>query len=375
MAITGSMSAAFHIAQSRLPVIYAGGGVARSGAEPELVKLAEATNILVVTSTGGKGTLPDRHPLCYGSCFSPRGERQEMNQLYDVMASADVVIGIGARFSLGNPAGEASTLININIDDAELTRIQANSLPLPGDAKATIDALIPMLSALGTNAGPSPVEAVEAARRLINYYDIALEELQYALLEAMRQVVTDDAFVVWDVTQLGFYARTHWTVNHPKTYLDSGYQFNLGFAFPTALGAKVAQPHRPVLCMSGDGCFMFNASELPTAVKYGINVVTVIWRNDSLGNVARDMNEVFSGTYETDLANPDFVRFAESFGAVGMRADSPLYIKELIPNALEQDRPVVIDVPVSDMPIPAAPHLAPVYSQPWTRPQDGLIAT
>ena len=94
------------IVESRLPLIYAGGGVARSDAEEALVRLAEATNIPVVTSSGGKGTIPDNHPLSYGSCFSPRGERQEMNQLFDVMQSADVVIGIGARFSLGNPAGQ-----------------------------------------------------------------------------------------------------------------------------------------------------------------------------------------------------------------------------------------------------------------------------
>ena len=111
------------IVESRLPLIYAGGGVARSDAEEALVRLAEATNIPVVTSSGGKGTIPDNHPLSYGSCFSPRGERQEMNQLFDVMQSADVVIGIGARLSLGNPAGNASTPVNINIDDSELTRV------------------------------------------------------------------------------------------------------------------------------------------------------------------------------------------------------------------------------------------------------------
>ena len=134
------------IAQSSLPLIYAGGGVARSDAEEALVELAEATNIPVVTSSGGKGTIPDDHPLCYGSCFSPRGERLEMNQLYEVMQSADVVIGIGARFSLGNPAGESSTLVNINIDDSELTRVQANTIPLHGDARATIEALLPFLT-------------------------------------------------------------------------------------------------------------------------------------------------------------------------------------------------------------------------------------
>ena len=367
-------AAARVISESRLPVIYAGGGVARSDAEAALVKLAETTNIPVVTSAGGKGTMPDNHPLCYGSCFSPRGERQEMNQLYDVMAAADVVIGIGARFSLGNPAGESSTLININIDDNELTRIQSNTVPLHGDAKATIEALVPLLAAANAGSRPSPAEAVAGARRLIAYYDIALQEPQYPFMEAMRAAIPDDAFVIWDVSQMGFYARTHWPVNQPKTYIDSGYQFNLGYAFPEAIGAKIAKPDRPVVCITGDGGFMFNASELATAVKYGINVVTVILRNDSYGNVARDMDELFGGTHETDLHNPDFVKFAESFGAIGMRASSPMEISSLIPVALAQQGPVLIDVPVTEMPIPVAPQVAPLYALPWTHPQEGLIA-
>ena len=361
------------IAGSATPLIYAGGGVARSDAEEALVELAETTNIPVVTSSGGKGTIPDSHPLSYGSCFSPRGERQEMNQLYEVMQSADVVIGIGARFSLGNPAGEASTLVNINIDDAELTRHQANTIPLHGDARATIGALLPYLVEAGARQRPSPAEAVSAARRLIAYYDIRLKEPQYAVLEAMQRGIPRDAFVTWDVTQFGWYARTHYQVDHPKTYIDSGYSFNLGYAFPTALGVKVARPDRPVVCVAGDGGFMYNSSELSTAMRYGIDVVTVVFRNDSYGNVASDLDEAFGGAYETDLHNPDLVKFAESFGAVGMRADDPMDLERLIPLALETRSPVVIDVPIGEMPIPRAPQLAPFYKLPWTMPQEGLI--
>ena len=97
--------------------------------------------------------------------------------------------------------------------------------------------------------------------------------------------------------------------------------------------------NRPVLCMVGDGGFMFNASELSTAVNYGINVVTVVFRNDSYGNVAQDMNRVFGGTYQTTLRNPDFVQFARSFGAVGIRANNPLELETLIPEALERQAP------------------------------------
>ena len=362
--------AASVIAQSRLPLIYAGGGVARSNAEQALVRLAEATKIPVITSVGGKGTIPDSHPLSYGSCVSPRGERHEMNQLYEVMQSADVVIGIGTRFSLGNPAGEASTLVNINIDDTELLSVQSNTIPLHGDARATIEALLPHLRRARAGDRPSPVEAVIAARRLIAYYDIQDQEPQYPILKVMQDSIPDDAFVVWGVSQFGFYARTHFQVNHPKTYIDSGYSFNLGYSFPTALGVKVAHPDRPVLCVVGDGGFLFNSSELSTAVRYGINVTTIVFRNDSYGNVARDLDDLFGGTYETDLHNPDFVDFARSFGAVAMRADRPGDLGDLIPRALEHPAPVIIDVPVQNMPLPRPRALQHVTSLSWAVPEE-----
>ena len=210
----------------------------QSDAEQALVRLAEVTNIPVVTSAGGKGAIPDGHPLCYGSCLSPIAERHEMNQLYEVMQSADVVIGVGTRFSLGNPAGESSTLVNINIDDTELTRVQANTIPLHGDARATIEALLPYLIEAGAGDRQSPAEAVVAARNLIANYDIRLKEPQYSVLEAMQKGIPENAFIVWDVTQFGYYARTHYKVTHPKTYIDSGYSFNLGLLLPDGAGRE-----------------------------------------------------------------------------------------------------------------------------------------
>ena len=137
----------------------------------------------------------------------------------------------------------------------------------------------------------------------------------------------------------------------------------------------MAHPDRQVLSVSGDGGFLFNAVELATAVNYGINVVTVVFRDDAYGNVARDLDELFGGTYETDLLNPDLVKFAESFGAVGLRANDPMELGTLLPRALECQAPVVIDVPVGDMPLPRAKFLAALPSLPWTRPQEGLIQT
>lgn len=363
------------IMDSRLPIIYAGGGVAQSNAEEILVRLAEATNIPVVTSSGGKGTIPDDHPFSYGSCFGPRAEMDEMNQIYEVLASADVVIGIGARFSMGNPAGESSILININIDDSELTRVQANTIPLHGDAGATIEALLPLLAEAGAQDRPSPEEAVEVTKRLMAYYDIREEEPQYPILEMMWNTLPEETIIAWDVTQFGYYARSHYRVNRPKTYVDSGYSFNLGYALPTAMGIKVARQDAPVVCVTGDGGFMFNAAELATAVQYGINVVTVLFRDNAYGNVARDLDNYFGGTYGTDLINPDIVKFAESFGAVGMRAKSPEELETLLPEALSREAPVVIDVPLTDISLPRAKMFAGQTQPLWTMPQDGLIGS
>ena len=358
---------------SRLPIIYAGGGVAQSNAEDALVRLAEATNIPVVTSSGGKGTIPDSHPFSYGSCFGPRAEMDEMNQIYEVLASADVVIGIGARFSMGNPAGESSTLININIDDSELTRVQSNTIPLHGDAGATIEAMLPMLAEAGAEDRPSPEEAVMVTKRLIAHYDIRDTEPQYPIMEMMWNTLPEETVIAWDVTQFGYYARSHYQVNLPKTYIDSGYSFNLGYAFPTALGIKVARPDTPVVCVTGDGGFMFNATELATAAQYGINIVTVVFRDDAYGNVARDLDNYFGGAYGTQLQNPDLLHFAESFGAVGLRASDPQDLASLLPEAVSQKRPVVIDVPLTDISLPRAKMFRGQAQPPWTMPQDGLL--
>ena len=117
------------------------------------------------------------------------------------------------------------------------------------------------------------------------------------------------------------------------------------------------------------------ASELSTAVKYSINTVTVVFRDDSYGNVARDLEDFFGGSYETDLHNPDLVKFAESFGAVGLRAEDPLDLATLLPEALKRKAPVIIDVPVRNLELPRAKFLPHLPKVPWTQPQEGLIAS
>jgi acetolactate synthase-1/2/3 large subunit len=351
------------IAGAKSPVIYAGGGVARSNAEAELVAFAEATNIPVVMSAGGKGAISDRNPLSLGSSLGPVGA------VKDLMEAADVIIVIGSRFSLRNPAGANARLIHIDADPEMIGKIFRNTLGLVGDAKATMISLQNECIAAGAGNRPSPAAFVKQVRRRLESSDGERDEPQDSLLRSVREGTPEEAIVVFGMTQLGYYSRPHWPTYHPKTYLDSGYSGNLGFAFPTALGAKVGRPDLPVVCVTGDGGFGYYLTELSTAVKYGINVVTVVFNDNSFGNVARDLDQDFGGQYEAALHNPDYMKLADAYGVTGMRTEKPTDVGSLIADAVKLDAPVLIEVPVERMPRPK------LWSAraPWTKPQSDLI--
>ena len=155
------------------------------------------------------------------------------------------------------------------------------------------------------------------------------------------------------MTQLGYYARAHYPVYEPRTFITSSYSGNLGYAYPTGLGAKVAQPDKAVVVLSGDGGFMFNSQEMATAVQHKINVVVVVFNDNAYGNVKRDQMNRFQGrVIGADLHNPDFVKLAEAYGVKGFLANGPAELESTLKEALTLDAPVLIEVPVGPMPSP-----------------------
>ena len=163
----------------------------------------------------------------------------------------------------------------------------------------------------------------------------------------------EDGIVISGMTQLGYYARAHYPVYEPRTFITSSYSGNLGYAYPTALGAKVAKPDKAVVCLSGDGGFMFNSQEMSTAVAHNITVVVVVFNDNAYGNVKRDQMNQFSGrTIGVELHNPDFVKLAEAYGAKGFVANGPAELESTLKDALAMDSPVLIEVPVGPMPSP-----------------------
>jgi acetolactate synthase-1/2/3 large subunit len=168
-------------------------------------------------------------------------------------------------------------------------------------------------------------------------------------MRSLRAGAPEDTIFVAGMTQIGYYSRPFWPVYRPRTYITSSYSGNLGYEYPTALGAKVACPDRPVIAVVGDGGFLYNSQELSTAVKYGINAVCVVFNDNAYGNVSRDLDESWGGTHGAELHNPDFVKLAEAYGAVGLRAEQPTDVGDLVRRALKMDRPVLVEVPVGRM--------------------------
>ena len=327
------------------PVIWAGGGVISSGASGPLLDVAEHMQAPILTTSEGKGAVSDRHQLSIG------GLRYMGEPLIEKGSEFDLVLVVGSRFATVTPPGDMQ-VVQIDIDEEEIGRNHQPTFGLCGDAAATLRDLHGVL----TTSVPRRADAGDRLEtfKAIRRSQLKRTEPQASLTAALRAGIPEDGIVVAGMTQIGYYSRIHFPVYQPGTYLTSSYYGNLGYAFPTALGAKVADPDRPVVAVSGDGGFMFNSQELATAVQYGINAIVVVFNDNALGNVRRDQQLRFNGReIGGKLHNPDFVKLAEAYGARGIRADGPEELERALKESIAaNDAPVLIEVPVGPMPSP-----------------------
>jgi acetolactate synthase I/II/III large subunit len=278
---------------------------------------------------------------------------------------ADVVLAVGSRLALVS-FKPGTRIVQIDADEREIGRNHRDTLGLVGDARATLEALLERLRAA---SAPRPSRKAEHEALRARIAGDNTMEPNASIIKSLRAGAPDDAILVAGMTQIGYYSRPFWPVYEPRTYLTSSYSGNLGYAYPVALGAKVARPDRPVVSISGDGGFLFNAQELSTAVRFGINVVAVVFNDGSYGNVARDLDESWGGQYGAELANPDFMKLADAYGVLGLRAKEPTEVGRLVRDAIERDRPALVEVPVGRMSRPRffSPPRPPVRHPPGSR--------
>ena len=338
--------AAALLASAARPVIWAGGGVIRSGASVALARLAELLQAPVINTPEGKGAISSRSYLSLGTAKAGQA-RPELDPLHRYVDDCDVILAVGTRFAT-HQLESSRQVVQIDIDPEEAGRNHAGTQAVIGDARVSLDALYDALHSRAQK--PSRREEFEAFRA---QRDEVMEGVlpQHPYMQALRDAIPDDGVMVVDSTQVGYHSNTFYPVYEPGTYINSSYQGNLGFAFPTALGAKVALPDKAVVSVSGDGGFMFNIQELATAVNHGINLVAVVFNDGAYGNVLRDMNDLFDGNdVGAQLHNPDFVKVAEAFGVDAMRAQNPSELNGCLKEALANNRPTLIEAPVDKMP-------------------------
>jgi acetolactate synthase-1/2/3 large subunit len=331
-------AAAALIKGSKSPMIFVGAGAMDAG--DDILALAEMIDAPVVAFRSGRGIVSNAHELGL-----------TMAAAYNLWPQTDLMIGIGSRMELPTtfrwpfrPEGLKS--IRIDIDPVEFRRLTVDA-PIVADATEGTCALVAAVSKAGYTKTSGRRETIRAASAKAQK-DIQAIQPQMAYLDILRDVLPDNAIVTDELSQVGFTSWFGFPVYQPRTFITSGYQGTLGSGFPTALGAKVAQPDRPVVAITGDGGFMFAVQELATAVQFKIGVVTLVFNNNAYGNVRRDQLQVFDGrVVAADLVNPDFVKLAESFGVGAIRVTSPAEFKPALEKALANGGPylIAVDVP------------------------------
>ena len=339
--------AAALLAGARFPAIFVGSGV--FGAEDELRTLAEMLEAPVIMSEHGLGALDIRHPLA-----------QTMQVGNDLWPSVDVALAIGTRFF--HPIVEwgrddAIRLIRIDIDPAQSIAAWPPDVHVVADAREALSCLVDRVQ----NTNPRrenrrakfeqmKADKEEMLRRIL--------EPQRAYTKVIREALPENGIVCFDVTQLHFYSWWGYPLYRPRTIIQPGYQGTIGYGYPTALGAKIASPDRPVVYVGGDGGFMFNCQELATAMRFDIGVVAVVFNNNAFGNVRRTQRETFGGRLiASDLNNPDFRTFAGSFGMPYWAADSALSLEPVLRSAISTGRPAFIEVAVEESFPNPFPHM------------------
>lgn len=342
------------ILNSERPVIYAGGGVIKAGAGDALTRLAELTGIHVITTLMARGAIPDEHPLCLGM--------PGMHGSYTAVTSmqkADLLIAIGPRFD-DRVTGKLSTfapgakVIHADIDPAEIGKNRHADVPIVGDAKAVLEALVKELEAeIGRKGRPDYsgwTKQLEEWRRRYPYRYTQPSDGPLKpefVIDRIGQLTEGDAIYAAGVGQHQMWASQYIRFRRPRSWINSGGLGAMGFGVPAAMGAKVARPDEEVWCIDGDGCFQMTCQELATMTVEKIPVKIAIINNAFLGMV-RQWQELFYGKrfseVEFGFQIPDYVRLAEAYGCVGLRVEHPDEVDPAIEKARGiDDRTVVID--------------------------------
>ena len=331
------------IVEAGRPLIYAGGGVVHSGASAELLEFAEAAAIPVTTTLMGLGAVPGDHPLALGML----GMHGTQTANYAV-TECDLLIAIGARFD-DRVTGKIETfapgaaVIHIDIDPAEIGKNKVVDVPIVGDTKAVLQALLQRMKKRGDTADWMARVSTWKAQYPLSYREDDRLRPQYVIRE-LSDILQGEGVITSEVGQNQMWAALYYCFKKPRTWITSGGLGTMGYGFPAAIGAHFARPDLPVVDIAGDGSFQMNIQELGTVAHYKIPVKVVILNNMYLGMVRQWQELFYDRRYAyTELPPVDFVGIANAYGVEGIMVDEKEDVREALKTALSTDGPYVLD--------------------------------
>jgi acetolactate synthase-1/2/3 large subunit len=347
--------AARAIAHAEKPVLYVGGGALNADACAELLALAEAGRLPVITTLMGKSAFPESHELHFGwpGMHGPKWSNLAMN-------TCDVLVAVGARFD-DRVTGKLSafapgaTVVHLDIDAAEISKLRSADIPVVGPLKAALPELASEVARQRGEGAPAPEAWLQ---RIADWRDEF--PLRYgtsdewikpqAVLETFQALTAgDDVIVTTGVGQHQMWAMQYVQSERPRSFITSGGLGTMGYGIPAAIGAKAARPDATVVCVDGDGCFQMTCQELATAVLDDLPIVVLLVNNAHLGMVTQWQDMFFDGRrshVHLTRAVPDYAKLAEAYGGVGLTVTEESELQPALEEALSIRRTVVVDVHV-----------------------------
>ena len=330
------------LAGAARPLIWAGGGIATPDAAAALVRLAERLGAAVITTQKGKGAMPADHPLHIGNWANELPVRE-------LIARSDVMLAVGTRFSYFPTGGWSleipGRIVQVDLDPANIGLNYRAEVGVVGDAALSLHAIDAALA--GRGVGDRPWRDDEVAEVLARIDRAVGHPVERQVLDQIRSVLPQESLVFNDPTTIAFWARSLWRSALPRTwFVPSGFG-TLGSSMPTAIGAKLARPEVPSVCLIGDAGIMFTIQDLMTAVQERVPVVVLVFNDRGYGVERRHQDHLYGRRNAVDITPPDFVALAQAFGARGVLVEDLGEVGSTLESVLDTDGPVLIEIPNS----------------------------
>jgi len=346
------------INKAKKPFIMSGGGVAIARAHKEIKKIADKLNAPVTNTLMGLGTFPGTHENFLGMIGMHGSKAANI-----AMSECDLLIAVGCRFSdrvMANPLKSApnAKIMHIDIDPAEINKNVKADYPLIGDIKEIMNTISGKIDSRGESDWILRFAELKS-QNITKKKDILKLKPQF-IIEKLYELTKGEALITTEVGQNQMWAAQYYKYNEPRQFISSGGLGTMGYGLGACIGTKIGRPDKKVINIAGDGSFRMNLNEIATAVEYKLPIIVLILNNCTLGMVRQWQSLFFDNRYSSTTIDrcTDFVKLAESFGAIGLRTDKPGDVEEILKKALaSKDRPVIIDfkIDIDDKVFPMIP--------------------